>query len=382
MSVMNMENPKASLATQSGMVSITVTVVFIMVISLIVLGFSQVSRRNSREALDRQLSSQAFYAAEAGINDAQREIIKQINNGENVKRQDTCNGAPYAKDNGKVGDFSYTCLTVNPEPRELQYGPTSDASLAIPLNAVDKDGNPTVISAITVSWKRTAGKDNINKPATCPKPTVNGAGQLVTNFPTASNWAGRCPFGVLRVDIVPTTSENLADPIAAARNTMTAFVYPKAGGGGDTLTYGNGSQNGYTPNAGAPQGLVQSGGCDDEICKFVINGLNFPNAYMRVRTVYLDAQKVSVRVGDSTVEEDGSFTPTRLKGAQALVDSTGKSQDVLRRLQVRIPLVGKEPSDPAARSYSDYALQTTDSICKRYVVSSNYGSDPGCSTSD
>ena len=40
---------------EQGIVSITVTMVFILVISLTVLGFSQVVQRNSRQALDRQL---------------------------------------------------------------------------------------------------------------------------------------------------------------------------------------------------------------------------------------------------------------------------------------------------------------------------------------
>src|SRR5689334_20404193 len=60
---------------QAGMVAIMVMLILMLVISLIVLGFAQISRRNQRQSLDRQLSTQAFYAAETGINDA-AEIIK------------------------------------------------------------------------------------------------------------------------------------------------------------------------------------------------------------------------------------------------------------------------------------------------------------------
>jgi Tfp pilus assembly protein PilX len=55
---------------QAGMVAIMVTMILMIVISLIVVGFAQISRRNQRQALDRQLSTQAFYAAETGVNDA------------------------------------------------------------------------------------------------------------------------------------------------------------------------------------------------------------------------------------------------------------------------------------------------------------------------
>lgn len=381
---MNTKRPSTTLTNQQGMVSITVTVVFIMVISLVVLGFSQVTRRNSRESLDRQLSSQAFYAAETGINDAVREITRQVNRGEAIKKQDTCNGAPYAKNDGKFDtgnpDVSYTCLTVNPLPPTLDYSNVGETSLAIPLNAANEDGTPTVLNSIVVSWKRTAGNENSTKPQTCPQPRIDGGGQLITNFPTATKWSDRCPFGVLRVDIVPTDTENLSDPIVAARNTLSAFIYPKAGGDGDVITYDKGSQNGMTSTAqGAPQGLVKAGGCDDETCKFTINGLNFANAYMRVRTVYLDARSVSVKVGDATIEEAGGVVErVYLTDAQIIVDSTGKSQDVLRRLQVRVPYKGTS-SRPINKAFSDYALQTDDSICKRFVVSPTYGSDPGCS---
>ncbi len=372
---MTIKRPHLHRKRQDGMVSITVTIVFIMVISLVVLGFSQVSRRNNREALDRQLSSQAFYAAETGINDAMREITKKINRAEPVPKQDTCSGE-YTKDDGKVdaaNEIAYTCLTVNPVPDELLYSNVADTSLAIPLNAVTADGAATVINTMTISWHRTAGNGNSTKPATCPKPRT-APGIQWTNFPTSSNWSSRCPFGVLRMDIVPTTSENLSDPIVAGKNTLTAFIYPKAGGEGDTITYGNGSQNAYTPNAGAPQGLVQAAGCDEEACKFTVNGLNFSSAYLRIRTVYLDSRTVSVKIGDTTLDADGASGEAFLSRAQAVIDATGKSQDVLRRIQVRVPLVGSG-SRTTNKSFSDYALQTSDSICKRYIMSPGYSSD-------
>src|ERR1700761_8288581 len=55
---------------EQGMVSILVTMIMVIVISLIVIGFAEVSRRNQREALDNQLSTQAYYAAESGVNAA------------------------------------------------------------------------------------------------------------------------------------------------------------------------------------------------------------------------------------------------------------------------------------------------------------------------
>ena len=53
-----------------GLVSFMITIIMMLVITLIVIGFTQVSNRNRRESLDRQLSTQAFYAAESGVNEA------------------------------------------------------------------------------------------------------------------------------------------------------------------------------------------------------------------------------------------------------------------------------------------------------------------------
>ena len=99
---------------QEGLISITVAIVFIMIISLIVLGFSQVSRRNARQALDRQLSSQAYYAAESGINDVVYDVSKKLEAGQEISPQNNCSGT-YTKDGGKIKGIAgvkYTCLKV------------------------------------------------------------------------------------------------------------------------------------------------------------------------------------------------------------------------------------------------------------------------------
>jgi hypothetical protein len=53
-----------------------------------------------------------------------------------------------------------------------------------------------------------------------------------------------------------------------------------------------------------------------------------------------------------------------LSGAQALVDATGKAQDVVRRVQVHIPLGGNQYAP-------DFGVQSATGICKRYLVDGN-----------
>ena len=55
---------------QRGFAAIVVALVLILVLSLLTIGFAELMRHEQRSALDKQLSSQAYYAAESGVNDA------------------------------------------------------------------------------------------------------------------------------------------------------------------------------------------------------------------------------------------------------------------------------------------------------------------------
>src|SRR3954463_2749341 len=115
---------------ERGMVSILVTMLLMVVITLIVLGFAQISRRNQRQAVDRQLSTQAFYAAEAGINDARNLIKTALSSGATIPAKTDCtNGSgPAAAFYSTLSpsldtpnNVSYTCLMVDPAPKDLLY---------------------------------------------------------------------------------------------------------------------------------------------------------------------------------------------------------------------------------------------------------------------
>src|SRR5687768_8797387 len=101
--------------TQQGMAAIFVTMIMMIVISLIVLGFAQVSRREARDSLDRQLSTQAYFAAETGVNDAV-EVIKSSGAG-SIPEKTSCeySGPEYDASKAVIdstNNVSYTCLLV------------------------------------------------------------------------------------------------------------------------------------------------------------------------------------------------------------------------------------------------------------------------------
>jgi len=99
---------------QVGFVSIIVAAVLMVLLSLITIGFSKIMQREQRQSIDRQLSAQAFYAAETAINDVKDKITLQGS----VPAKAHCTVADWG--NGIIDpaepDVQYTCLLIDPAP--------------------------------------------------------------------------------------------------------------------------------------------------------------------------------------------------------------------------------------------------------------------------
>jgi len=323
------------IANQRGMISIMTTMILMIVISLIVLGFAQQARRNQRSTLDRQLSTQAFYAAESGVNDA-AEIIKntsldKISNKTSCSDKGTTNVYASLVDNNSIDsahNVSYTCVLIDPAPNDVSYDSVSTTGTIVPLFS----GTGGAFSTINMEWKSKTGSGT---PTTgCP----NSYTSTSTVFTPTTSWT--CGYGVMRIDLVPVSGNNTANSYQSAARTVFA-VPVKAG----TTTY----------NFGSEGNKVIGVTCSDTSCKLTVSGLTDSEYYMRLISLY----------------QDSSMTITSslgLKGAQVKIDSTGKAQDVLRRIQVRLPLntTGSQNQLP------DNALQSTDSVCKRFSAMDNY----------
>lgn len=328
---------------ESGMVAIMVTLILMIVISLIVLGFADISRRNQRQAIDRQLSTQAFYAAEAGVNDTAAVIRAALASGDPVAAKPDCQsdgGGLYASLNSNLdasGNVAYTCVTVDPTPSSLVYGNVGATGTVIPLNAVGGS-----IDSITLTWQ---SKDESATPANdCPA-------NMTDVFSATGAWT--CGYGVLRLDIVPTSGSGLS--IGGLQSAaMTTFLVPLRPGGSGAAP----NPVSYTPaSTGTNNKLgVQ---CTNTSCSQTISGLSGDRFYLRAVSLYKD---VSLQV---TASSGGN--PVNIQSSQAVVDVTGRAGDVLRRIQVRIPLAAS-----STNLMSDYALQSAEAVCKRFAVMDDF----------
>src|ERR1700735_2299515 len=123
--------------SQAGFAAIVIAIVLIIVLSLITVGFAQLMQNNQKQALNKQLSSQAYYAAESGVNDAENAIAAAAQNGDTLSKTSCLNGVSASPGtdgtdynglyfNSQVGTStgaSYTCLLINPDPKDVDINP-------------------------------------------------------------------------------------------------------------------------------------------------------------------------------------------------------------------------------------------------------------------
>lgn len=340
MTMHNKNISKRQKTDQRGIVAILVTMILMVVISLIVISFAKISRREQRNALDRQLSTQAFYAAESGINDARKVIDNWISTGQNAKLisyMDSCNGvgsfAAAAVPPGPVvnlgtpiipgGNASYTCLFADLAPKTIVYT-KSDQQHVLPIK--DQSGAP--ISNIEIYFDDGSGGTSFTS---CPSEHNNGP-------------YSNCDSPILRLEMVKGSDLTI---------NKVFFIYPSQSSGG-TISYG-------TTTGGTAQADCSYVATNPNRCKIQVTNLSGNSYFLRLKGIYKSAA-FTISANDGVAE---------LVGAQILIDSTGKAEDVERRIQVRTRANNLSSDVPL------YGLEGTGKICKKFYLTDTTAKDAG-----
>lgn len=346
---------------QSGFVSIIVTMIVIVLVTMIALSFALIARQNINQSLNSQLSTQAYYAAESGVNEA----IRQIKGG-SVTDLGTCNNSITSAAKSTLESTQpakYTCVLINQSPRDLRYSDISTESSTIVHVKADAAG-PN-ISTLQISWQSpsadtsraannfAASTSNFYLPQ---KSFIDGSNiadsaynKQTAEFPNFT--------GILRTTIIPTSAATSGDNLMS--NSQDLFLYPRAA----SSTNGLGAIN--FRGSGGPAVSFVDGECNvvsqPAFCNVKITGINTKDLYLRLKGVYHDSS-VQIRAfsGDITSSDsDSASGRLQLVGTQAVVDSTGRAVDTVRRIQVRVPLEDHF-------RYPEYAIESGESICKIY----------------
>lgn len=335
---MNKRNKKLNHA-EAGIMSIIVTMIIAIVLSLIVMGFSQLSRREQRQTLDRQLSTQAFYAAEAGIND----VIAGYNTnwGDKTDCSFSGNYATTPFNSGQIdSETSYTCLLINASVDDIVLNPLVSGTI-VPIR------NPGLIS-LEIGWENAGNGTafNTNQYPNFPP---------LTHTDSSKKWQGNA--NALEITIIPLNG--LTRP-SLITNSYTAFLYPQ-----NEPANGIASYNPTIYSNINEQGSILKANChanNTPDCRIKFSSLpgNNTNGYaIRLKTVY-STNNLPVNV---TIKGENISGPIKFVGSQMIIDVTGKAKDVLRRVQVRRPI-----SSSGYGNVPLSALESSDSLCKQIAV--------------
>ncbi len=337
---------------QHAFVSIFTVLIIMSVLTLITIGFSNVTRNAEKRALDNQLNTQAFYAAESGINDARIALAADPT----LVKNDCQTGGTFTGYNNGLDaglNVGYTCLLINSQPPDLRFDSVPVEGNGNAKVVPFESSNGAVITGFRVTWT------GVNSTPTIPNYSGSYSDILGSR---AQHGVGQ--LGMVRIDLVPTNSLDRGTIIPRG---YTFFLYPS-----QALN----APSGFVTNGTADQGGLLVAQCAAAPCSSTItlgNTIGSSNRYMmRLQALY---NPVSVTI-DNLVTTSGG---TSFQNAQAVVDVTGKANDVYRRVQARLPFAPRGLS-PA------FAIQTADSLCKRVLAApaplgsrTDISGDPACS---
>jgi Tfp pilus assembly protein PilX len=344
---------KISNKQQDGFVSIIVAMIIMIFVTLIALGFAFLARQNQRENENRILSTQAFYAAESAVNDT----VALLKTGSAPAQKTTCDTGANSTIGSSNADVKYTCILYNTEPTTLEY-PDIEAGQEQIIKLKTSDGSN--LSTVTISWQAKDGNSTF-VPATSSNHYLPQA-----SYTDATGYNLATATGMLRATLIPIYSTITRNDLSTKAQTL--FLYPKAGSGGTAnQAFLNVGSLAVPPQADAAQGVFVDGRCNSTVntsplrfCNVTITGLSASAGantfYLRLRALY---KASSVTIAATNV----SNATARLTGEQAIIDATGKADDVVRRIQVRVPLDASTIADRPP-----YAIESVDSICKRMQV--------------
>lgn len=397
---------------QTGAVSLFLVVFATLLITIVTVSFTRIMVQYQQEANAIDLSQSAYDSAQAGIEDAKRalKIMQDICIEKGASSPEclsakakisstTCNDAINVIDPGSVipsevkiktsnGDLkldqSYTCLKIALETPSFIGELLKDDSNVIPLVGTSS------FQSVKIEW---FSEKDLSPSAGGNVQLSGGVGLGYRGegpFTSVANWDEDKP-PILRTQLIQFggngfTLSDFDNWAGGSLNSGSLFFYPVGNSGIPysliTGPYGSDSwvirnmdyvksdhsgNKGDSRRSGAIEeidtpcsGLVSSGGYS---CGVILN-LPSPinggdrNAYLRLAPFYNNAQyKVTLYSGNS-----GTGSIVNFDGVQPEVDSTGRANDLFRRVRARVEMVDNNFPYPEA------AIDTSGNLCKDFSI--------------
>jgi Tfp pilus assembly protein PilX len=391
---------QSRLRSQSGAVSLFVVIFSALLLTIISISFIQLMIKDQRQATTSDLSQSAYDSAQAGVEDAKRLLLldqscrnntaaPSINcvqiatalalvpgqlqsacdtlaksgivndtNGETIIQQTTT-------DNAAKLDQAYTCVKIAIDTADYLGQLENDESALIPL----KGDRP--FTQIELNWFSDQDISSTTNDLTVGFPST---GINVSLPRVGTKWKFNYP-ALMRAQFIQLGSSfklsDLDDGSGGGSDANTLFLYPSQIG---TTTKSFALDARRSP-LNAPQPVqcrtsLAGGGYACTVTLQVqapVDGdVNNRNAFLRLSALY-NKTHFQIKLKDSTGGD------VKLSGVQPEVDSTGRANDLFRRVVSRVELRGDF-------TYPNAEIDITGDLCKNFSVTGIPGGYSNSST--
>lgn len=382
-----MNGNKNTQSRQSGFVSLFSVIFFALLATVITVGFIRIMNREQRQALDNDLTARALNAAEAGVEDAKRAILKYTQLPGGASRDEyrsaligsACDtifraGSPVrsaiglgGQNGGQISpseeqNLAYRCLNVRLDTADYISSLAANDSQIVPLRSTGP------YNQLKLQWHRNSTAADSESDGPANPSSVDPLNPTVQQFGT-SGANGQQPPAYMRLQVfgVPKTG-NFNNDSLEQRN-FTVFAVPFQGALGTSLTVDVADPRGFNKSKSSPvrtncmnaaqsQAALGNYGCQLTLT-MPAGSLDTANNnyYARVTPLY---RKTNFRL---SLLNNG--TAVNFNEVQPSIDSTGAAADVFRRVEVRTNFPEQIPKPPR------YMLEVGDSVCKDFFVTDN-----------
>jgi hypothetical protein len=328
-----------------GASAIMFSLFFIMVISLLTIGFATIARRDQRATLDKTLSAQAQLAAETGVNSVTQYIYSTATPQPNAECNPPGTLTGYSKPVMADG-VELSCITWQTQPFEAGF--TLEPFESYSFNQKNHTGHTklqwSTVGAANDKFYTYSGSNEL--------PSIQSGYKSIIKVVTVTK-ADLYQTGTKEAQVFYLVPYNGASIIPAKVTDPSPNV--------NAVDLGNVSQGNL--DTAIADGLVYYVPCGnaDSTCTVDIEGYSFSgdgNASYGDRLFYfmpMGTQKTSL-VYQSLSGRNGA--PTALDGIQIKIDVNAKAQDQSKRL------ISYIPAEPLTNTWQPFFAAAAESLCK------------------
>jgi Tfp pilus assembly protein PilX len=396
---------------QTGAVSLFVVVFFMLLATVVTISFTRLMIADQRQSSDNDLSQSAYDSAQAGVEDAKRALLQYksaclFTTSTNCTQysgrisSDVCNsalagvagtGLPSGSgdsynevmiqqtNGGTTADGAlnqaYTCVTIDLSTDDYVGTIQANQSQLVPLKS---DG---AFNRVKVEW---FNKEDISSTSTNSSLSLDRVSSSGQPLYSKDQWPLNRP-SLLRTQLIQVAQSGFTlpnfDAVSGVQSNGAAmFLYPTNLSSTNEMNMTDYDQRktdpADDPNSKDPLLTPTAVSCKPNLgdggyaCSSVlvlpqaIGASDDANrtAFMRLTSLY-NATHYRVTLWNTPVTD--SATPTKFKDVQPMVDSTGRANDLFRRVQSRVDLF--DTTFP----YPEAAIDLTGNFCKDFAVTTD-----------